>query len=159
LALQCRFVQVIRQQQIHQRLTNILSDMVTRERGGEIVDKALLRSITQVLRGSSSDAGSWGRGWRGQGATAAGAACWHLLCGHRGGGGLVELACTQPAVDSSAEASQDCRRHVLLGRAAWDCWVVEEAATHYSHGAHAYRTAFSLIGCLCLCWCVVCLRC
>lgn len=41
-------LQVIRQQQIHQRLSNILSDMVTRERGGEIVDKALLRSITQV---------------------------------------------------------------------------------------------------------------
>lgn len=41
--------QVIRQQQIHQRLSNILSDMVARERGGEIVDKALLRSITQML--------------------------------------------------------------------------------------------------------------
>jgi hypothetical protein len=41
-------VQVIRQQQIHQRLQAILGDMVARERGGEIVDKALLRSITQV---------------------------------------------------------------------------------------------------------------
>lgn len=41
--------QVIRQQQIHQRLQIILSDMVARERGGEIVDKALLRSITQML--------------------------------------------------------------------------------------------------------------
>lgn len=41
-------LQVIRQQQIHQRLQIILSDMVARERGGEIVDKALLRSITQV---------------------------------------------------------------------------------------------------------------
>jgi hypothetical protein len=41
-------VQVVRQQQIHQRLQNILGDMVARERGGEIVDKALLRSITQV---------------------------------------------------------------------------------------------------------------
>lgn len=41
-------LQVIRQQQIHQRLQMILSDMVARERGGEIVDKALLRSITQV---------------------------------------------------------------------------------------------------------------
>lgn len=41
-------MQVVRQQQIHQRLQNILGDMVARERGGEIVDKALLRSITQV---------------------------------------------------------------------------------------------------------------
>jgi hypothetical protein len=44
-------VQVVRQQQIHQRLQNILGDMVARERGGEIVDKALLRSITQVGEG------------------------------------------------------------------------------------------------------------
>lgn len=44
-------MQVIRQQQIHQRLSIILSDMVARERGGEIVDKALLRSITQVGAG------------------------------------------------------------------------------------------------------------
>jgi hypothetical protein len=57
--------------------------MVTRERGGEIVDKALLRSITQVRHGSSSVAGSWGRGWGGQGAAVTGAACRHLMCGHR----------------------------------------------------------------------------
>jgi hypothetical protein len=40
--------QVVRQPQIHQRLLAILGDMVSRERAGEIVDRALLRATTQV---------------------------------------------------------------------------------------------------------------
>eukprot|EP00882_Tetradesmus_deserticola_P002834 GHRQ01003012.1.p1 GENE.GHRQ01003012.1~~GHRQ01003012.1.p1 ORF type:complete len:735 (+),score=416.28 GHRQ01003012.1:173-2206(+) len=41
--------QVVRQPQIHQRLLAILGDMVSRERAGEIVDRALLRATTQML--------------------------------------------------------------------------------------------------------------
>ncbi|WIA11985.1 hypothetical protein OEZ85_012066 [Tetradesmus obliquus] len=41
--------QVVRHPQIHQRLLAILGDMVSRERAGEIVDRALLRATTQML--------------------------------------------------------------------------------------------------------------
>jgi hypothetical protein len=39
-----------------------LSDMVARERGGEIVDKALLRSITQVGKDRQQEGGAAGAG-------------------------------------------------------------------------------------------------
>jgi hypothetical protein len=38
----------VRHRQIHARLLAILDNMVARERGGEIVERQLLRAITQV---------------------------------------------------------------------------------------------------------------
>jgi hypothetical protein len=46
----CCAAQVVQHPHIHQRLLAILGDMVSRERAGEIVDRALLRATTQVRR-------------------------------------------------------------------------------------------------------------
>eukprot|EP00878_Enallax_costatus_P014463 GHUV01015127.1.p1 GENE.GHUV01015127.1~~GHUV01015127.1.p1 ORF type:complete len:678 (+),score=256.68 GHUV01015127.1:760-2793(+) len=40
---------VVRQPHIHQRLLSILGDLVARERGGEMVDRALIKATTQML--------------------------------------------------------------------------------------------------------------
>ena len=40
--------QVVRRAPIQDRILNILLDMVHRERSGEIIDRALVRSVTQV---------------------------------------------------------------------------------------------------------------
>jgi len=54
LGLQLWKEQVVRAPRIHDRLNSVLLDMISRERGGESVDRGLLRSATQML----SDLGS-----------------------------------------------------------------------------------------------------
>jgi hypothetical protein len=85
-------LQVIRQQQIHQRLQAILGDMVARERGGEIVDKALLRSITQVCD-ATGVGGGWGvdPGSGGGGVGARGRVCGHGAAATQPSGGTSGL--------------------------------------------------------------------
>ena len=44
---------VVRRAPIKDRILNILLDMVYRERSGEIIDRALVRSVTQVRGGNA----------------------------------------------------------------------------------------------------------
>lgn len=124
----CLFVQVIRQQHIHQRLTNILGDMVTRERGGEIVDKALLRSITQVRHSSSSTPGGGGPG-------CGSSSCFLLASEVWTQSGRTGM-CLHTANHRWLSAALRCKRQSTVGGSPWT--------------VHVDRVALSLTGCLCV---------